>query len=557
MTKKINHGILFSSVLTLAACLVFFVGVQYQMYDDTLKSSLENKAEIISRNADESELEAYGGIKERVTLISKDGKVLFDNKAKASEMGSHAKRKEVKNALKNGEGYDIRRSETLGVKTCYYALKLKDGNILRVSEDAMSLLAVISGLIPAICAIAVMTVILAAVLADIISKKIIKPINNMNLENPEYNDAYDELSPFITKINDQNKRIRHQIAELKRSRLEFDTIAENMTEGLCLTDKNGKVIMHNSGFEKIFGPDSDIDGNNILTFCRDESFRKTLENIRESEKSENLLVIGGKSFEITANPVFDENGSACGAAILIVDVTEKEKREKLRREFTANVSHELKTPLTSILGISDMMKNGIVKEEDIKSFASDINNEASRLITLVNDIIKLSRLDEEKENPEDAETVDLNEISREVVKSLSPVADKKRIKLNLSGEKAEIQGGRSLIFEMVYNLCDNAVKYNRDGGSAEIITGTENGKPFVTVKDTGIGIPQDKTDRIFERFYRVDKSRSKSSGGTGLGLSIVKHIALSLGGEISVSSELDKGTEIKIVFDKKFSEQPA
>lgn len=554
MTKKINRGILFSSVLTLAACLVFFVGVQYQMYDDALKSSLESKAEIISRNADESELKTYEGIKERVTLISKDGKVLFDNKAKASEMGNHAKRKEVKNALKNGEGYDIRRSETLGVKTCYYALKLKDGNVLRVSEDAMSLLAVISGLFPAICAIAVMTVILAAVLADIISKKIVKPINNMNLDTPEYNDAYDELSPFITKINDQNKKIRHQIAELKRSRLEFDTIAENMTEGLCLTDKNGNVIMHNSGFEKIFGSDSDIDGNNILTLCRDESFRKTLENIRENEKSDSLLSVSGKNYEVTANPVFDENGTACGAAVLVVDVTEKEKREKLRREFTANVSHELKTPLTSILGISDMMKNGIVKEEDIKGFAADINTEAARLITLVNDIIKLSQLDEAQENPEDAETVDLNEISEEVIKSLSPVADKKQIKLKLTGEKAEIKGGKSLVFEMIYNLCDNAVKYNRDGGSAEIITGTENGKPFVCVKDTGIGIPQDKTDRIFERFYRVDKSRSKSSGGTGLGLSIVKHIALSLGGEISVSSELDKGTEIKIVFDKKFEE---
>lgn len=554
MTKKINRGILFSSVLTLAACLVFFVGVQYQMYDDTLKSSLESKAEIISRNADESELKTYNGIKERVTLISSDGKVLFDNKARASEMGNHAKRKEVKNALKNGEGYDIRRSETLGVKTCYYALKLKDGNILRVSEDAMSLLAVISGLFPAICAIAVMTVILAAVLADIISKKIVKPINNMNLDTPEYNDAYDELSPFITKINDQNKKIRRQIAELKRSRLEFDTIAENMTEGLCLTDKKGNVIMHNSGFEKIFGSDSDIDGNNILTFCRDESFRKTLENIRENEKSDSLLTVGGKNYEITANPVFDENGTACGAAVLVVDVTEKEKREKLRREFTANVSHELKTPLTSILGISDMMKNGIVKEEDIKGFAADINTEAARLITLVNDIIKLSQLDEEQENPEDAETVDLNEISEEVIKSLTPVAEKKQIKLKLTGVKAEIQGGRSLIFEMIYNLCDNAVKYNRDGESAEIITGTENGKPFITVKDTGIGIPKDKTDRIFERFYRVDKSRSKSSGGTGLGLSIVKHIALSLGGEISVSSELDKGTEIKIVFGKKFEE---
>ena len=554
MTKKINRGILFSSVLTLAACLVFFVGVQYQMYDDTLKSSLESKAEIISRNADESELKTYNGIKERVTLISSDGKVLFDNKARTSEMGNHAKRKEVKNALKNGEGYDIRRSETLGVKTCYYALKLKDGNILRVSEDAMSLLAVISGLFPAICAIAVMTVILAAVLADIISKKIVKPINNMNLDTPEYNDTYDELSPFITKINDQNKKIRRQIAELKRSRLEFDTIAENMTEGLCLTDKKGNVIMHNSGFEKIFGSDSDIDGNNILTFCRDESFRKTLENIRENEKSDSLLTVGGKNYEITANPVFDENGTACGAAVLVVDVTEKEKREKLRREFTANVSHELKTPLTSILGISDMMKNGIVKEEDIKGFAADINTEAARLITLVNDIIKLSQLDEEQENPEDAETVDLNEISEEVIKSLTPVAEKKQIKLKLTGVKAEIQGGRSLIFEMIYNLCDNAVKYNRDGGGAEIITGTENGKPFITVKDTGIGIPKDKTDRIFERFYRVDKSRSKSSGGTGLGLSIVKHIALSLGGEISVSSELDKGTEIKIVFGKKFEE---
>lgn len=548
MTKKINRGILISSVITLIASLLFFVGVQYQMYDDSLKDSLRSEAYIVSKFSDESDLKYYSDADERITLISPDGKVIFDNKAIASSMANHLDRKEVKDALKNGEGYAIRRSETLGIKTCYFALKLDNGNVLRVSNDALTVLAVVTGLLPAICAIAVMAVILAAVLAGIISKKIVKPINNIDLDSPEIDSSYEELSPFILKINDQNRRIRKQIAQLKRSRLEFDTIAENMEEGLCLTDIEGNIIMHNSGFKKIFGDTGDIDGTNILTVCRDESFRTILESIKNNKKGENMLVLNGKNYEITANPVFDENSKPCGAAVLAVDITEKEKREKLRREFTANVSHELKTPLTAIIGISDMLKNGMVESKDIKGFANDINSEAVRLISLVNDIIKLSELDEGKETEEKKETTDLLDVSKQVIKSLKTVADKSNISLNLNGESAEIKGGKSLCFEMIFNLCDNAVKYNKENGSVNITVGKDGDAPFVSVKDTGIGVPDGQYDRIFERFYRVDKSRSKSTGGTGLGLSIVKHIALSLGGKIEVKSKLNEGTEIKITF---------
>lgn len=548
MTKRIYWGILAASVITMLTCLVFTIGVQYQIYDESMQKSLKNKAYIISAQGDTENLEKYRNIEERVTLIDENGKVLFDNKAIAENMGNHLSRKEVADALESGDGYAVRRSETLGSKTRYYALRLDDGNVLRISDDSFTVWAVILELLPPIAAIAVMTFVLATVLASVISKKILKPINSIDLDKPEIAESYEELTPFINKINAQNRRIDRQIAKLTRSRREFEIIAENMSEGLLLTDIDGNVITHNKGTEKFFDVTESIDGSNILTVNRSEIFRKIFNDITEKKHGEEVLSLGGRFYDITANPVYDENNTVCGAVVLIVDITEKENREKLRREFTANVSHELKTPLTSISGISDMLMNGIVAPDDIKGFARDINKESARLISLVNDIIKLSELDEGGAKSDETKQVDLAEVSSEVANRLTPVAAKKGVVINTAGEKAEITAGESLVFEMIYNLCDNAVKYNKENGTVTVTTGISGGAPFVSVKDTGIGIPSECTDRIFERFYRVDKSRSKESGGTGLGLSIVKHIAMSLGGEITVDSTPGVGTNITVVF---------
>lgn len=548
MTKKIFRGILFSSILTMLASLVFIIGVQYQIYVDSRYSSLRSKAYLISLSVNEAELQKYSSAEERITLIDRNGSVIFDNKADAAKMENHAGREEVKEALKDGTGYAVRRSETLGISSCYYAIKLQNGNILRVADTELSAGAVILQLLPPIAAIALLAFVLALVLASVISKKILKPINSVDLDSPETLSGYDELAPFVSKINSQRRRINRQIAELQGRRREFEAIAENMNEGLLLTDTKGHILTHNSSIRRFFGVQDDINGQNILTLNRSEVFREVFENIRESRHYENTITLGGMCYEVTANPVFDENNTPCGAVILVVDVTEKEKREKFRREFTANVSHELKTPLTSILGISDMLKNGIVAADDIKDFGADINKEAERLISLVNDIIKLSELDEGEVH--NTERVDLLKSANEVASRLYPIAEKRGVSLAVAGESAEIQAGESLIFEMIYNLCDNAIKYNKENGSVTVTAGYKDGTPFVSVKDTGIGIAPEHTERIFERFYRVDKSRSKQSGGTGLGLSIVKHIAASFGGKVTLKSTLGEGTEITVTFNK-------
>lgn len=551
MTKRIYRGILLSSVITMLACLIFTIGIQYQMYDESTKDALKDKAYIISLNSESGDLSKYADAKERITLITSSGNVLFDNKAIADKMENHLSRKEVTEALDSGEGYAVRRSETLGSKSCYYALQLKNGNILRISDDSLTVWTVLINLLPAICAIAIMTLVLSSVLAAVISKKILKPLNSIDLENPDAQNVYDELIPFINKINMQNRKIDRQIARLTRSRREFDIITENMSEGLVLTDIKGNILTHNKGIKKFFGVGEDINGKNILTLNRSDVFREIFSDITEKRRGEDILSLNGRYYDMTANPVYDEDGTPCGAVILAVDITEKEKREKLRREFTANVSHELKTPLTSISGISDMLMNGIVAPEDIKGFAGDINKESARLITLVNDIIKLSELDEGAYSTETDEKVDLLKTAAEVKERLEAIAAKKNVKIAVTGEDAEITGGESLVFEMLYNLCDNAVKYNKENGNVTVSVGRSEGAPFVTVKDTGIGIPPEYTDRIFERFFRVDKSRSKESGGTGLGLSIVKHIAMSLGADIRVESAVGKGTEITVTFNNK------
>lgn len=546
MTKKIFRGILISSAITLLLSLVFIIGVQYGIYRESGYSALQSKAYLISLSADGEGLQKYSSAKERITLINEKGEVLYDNKAAADEMENHLSREEIKEALSTGTGYSVRHSETLGINSCYYAVKLKNGNILRVADEALTVGAVTLRLLPPIAAIALLAFVLALVLASAISKRILKPINQIDLDGPLEDTAYEELTPFISKISAQQRKINYQIAELKSRRREFEIIAENMSEGLLLTDTKGHILTHNSSIRRFFGVTDDINGQNILTINRSEVFREVFGNIKESRHYESTVTLGGRCCQVTANPVFDGDNTPCGAVILVIDVTEKEKREKLRREFTANVSHELKTPLTSILGISDMLKNGIVAPDDIKGFGADINKEAERLLNLVNDIIKLSELDEGAVG--ESEKVDLYKTANEVVNSLAKIAEQRGVTLTVTGESAEITAEEALVFEMIYNLCDNAVKYNKEKGLVTVNVGNNEGAPFVSVKDTGLGIAPEHIERVFERFYRVDKGRSKQSGGTGLGLSIVKHIAASFGGKIALKSTLGEGTEIIVTF---------
>ena len=549
MTKRIFRGIFFVSIITMLLSIVFIISVQYQFYSESQLSSLKNEAYYISNIIDDNSeyLESIKKSEDRITLIDSDGTVLFDNRYDVSLMQNHSDRKEIKEAMENGSGYSVRFSETLSRKTCYYALKLEDGKVLRLSNSRASIFSTVMTLLSPLCAIIIASVILSYVLASIISKKLLKPINEMDIEKPIIEESYEELSPIIRKINAQNRKIRTQISALTQSQREFEIISDKMSEGLILTDKNGRILTHNKSVEQIFSVTENPDGENILELNRSESFREIFTSLRDGKRVDTTTETDGKIYEITLNPVFNDDGSLCGSVILIIDITEKENRERLRREFTANVSHELKTPLTSIYGISDMLKSGMVEKEDIKGFASDINKESKRLITLVDDIIKLSKFDEGTLQYDNTK-VNLGETATEVCRSLSVAAEQKNVTVNMDLGNAVINAPYNLIFEMIYNLCDNAIKYNKNGGRVTVKTGIEDGKPFVTVSDTGIGIPSADISRIYERFYRVDKSHSKKIGGTGLGLSIVKHIASLTGGTISTESKVGAGTTITVQF---------
>lgn len=550
MTGKIFRGILVTALLTMTACLLFIIGMQYQFYTDTRKQSLENQAYIISRTVDSGgDIRDFGKLDDRITLIDKNGEVLYDNKADVSDAENHSDRQEFRQALENGTGSSSRFSQTLEKHTYYYAVKLKDGTVLRVAGENITLLNVILGLLPAISAIIIMTFIIALITAFVTSKRIIAPINAINPDKPDIESEYEELTPLIGKLMAQNKRIDRQITELTRSRKEFEIISENMKEGIILTDSDGGILTYNRSITRLFDTETDLKGKNILCVSREDVFYRLLCSISSGLHSEYPISRKEQSLEIITNPVFDELNRCRGAVILVIDVTEKQERERLRREFTANVSHELKTPLTSILGFSEILKEGLAESADVKNFGDDINRETRRLISLVEDIIKLSRLDEGILDNE-KQDVELKYLAEEVRERLLTAADAKGICFEVEGETVYVNANPGLIFEMVYNLCDNAIKYNREGGKVTVVTGMRGKKPFISVSDTGIGIAAEHKDRIFERFYRVDRSRSDMSGGTGLGLSIVKRIAGVSGAAINLDSKLGEGTQITVTFDK-------
>lgn len=549
MTKKIFRSSLLTALLVLVVSLFFIFGILYRYFEEQLINELKSKVDYISYaiyfgGADE--LEKIQIDNERITLISPDGTVIADTEANAGEMENHIERDEVKQALENGSGTSVRYSGTLTEKTIYYAVKLSDGNILRVSVQHYTVITILLGLVQPILITLIIAATLCFVLSARVSKSIVKPINSLDLDDPENNDAYEELSPLLKKIADQKKVIKNQLQTARQKQEEFQLITENMNEGFLVIDAGRNVLTYNSAALKLLGI-SEAPTGDVLAINRQIPFRNAVEQALSGERSENEMTFGESVYSIIANPVFEGN-KVIGAVIVIPDVTERARREQLRREFTANVSHELKTPLTSVSGFAELMMNG-VPAADVKDFSKSIYDETQRLITLVGDIIKLSELDENSDKFQ-REQVDLRELAESVVKRLKLAAESRNVTVAVSGN-AQIIGVKSVLDEMIYNLCDNAIKYNKTGGSVEVVISSNKRNVTLTVRDTGIGIPTYAQSRVFERFYRVDKGRSKSAGGTGLGLAIVKHGAACHNAEIRLASEENKGTEITIIFPDK------
>lgn len=550
MNKKIFFSSCLVAFTVLIISLAMSTGVLFNQFEKQVEQELKEESELLASVTEEAGVENiadYDFGSRRVTVIGNDGGVLFDSQADASQMENHSDREEFKEAVLYGTGMSSRYSDTLTEKNIYYAVRLSDGSILRLSAPQSTIFAFLSDLIGPICIVILIALILSAVLAIKLSESILKPINALDLDNPENNKTYDELAPLLTKINRQKLVIENQLHEAKQKQKEFKLITDNMREGLLVIDSNSDILTYNAAAEKLL----DITDETSLASLKIYRSTQVIDAVDEALKGNNSecqITQHSRQYSLIANPVF-RDGEIIGAVIVLLDITEKAQREQLRREFTANVSHELKTPLTSIYGFAELMKDGDMKKEDMEDFAKSIYDETKHLITLVGDIIKLSALDE-KSRFYEKETVDLYALACETAERLKVDAAKKHVTVNVEGEKAEYIGVRQILTDIIYNLCENAIKYNRENGSVDVSVAENDNNIILKVKDTGIGIPQEHQERVFERFYRVDKSHSKEIGGTGLGLSIVKHGVLYHGGEISMESEPGKGTEITVTFKK-------
>lgn len=555
MTKKIFKSIMFVCALVLAVGLAAVMGILYRNFDGQMRKELSKEAAYLTYGVEQQGVDYLKNIKDksaRITYIDQDGTVLFDNEADVSEMKNHSDRTEFQKAEKYGAGESSRYSDTLSEKTIYYALRLKDGTVLRVSGTQDSVLALVENLIFPLCWILCLMLILSGIMASAISKRIVKPINELDLESPKENQIYEELSPLLSKIHRQNREIQNQLELAKQQQEEFALITENMQEGLIVIDKYTMILSANSSAWNLFHMDRVCQGESVYCLDREEEFRHAIEQVLSGEHTELVLKLNGSDIQLIANPVIRGQKTE-GAVILLVDVTEKLERENLRREFSANVSHELKTPLTSISGFAEIIQGGFVKEEDIPKFAGRIYKESQRLLQLVEDVIQISQLDEEK-TPYVWEPVDVYQVCKSAFDSLKEKAYKMNVHLYICGESMKMEAIRTLLEEAVYNVCDNAIKYNRNDGSVSIFLEQTAQEVQIVVKDTGIGIPREDQDRVFERFYRVDKSHSKEIGGTGLGLSIVKHAVSTLDGSVGLRSEVGSGTEICMKFPKVHKE---
>ena len=555
MTKKIFKSIMFVCALVLAVGLAAVMGILYRNFDGQMRKELSKEAAYLAYGVEQQGLNYLKNIKDksaRITYIDQDGTVLFDNEADVSEMKNHSDRTEFQKAEKYGAGESSRYSDTLSEKTIYYALRLKDGTVLRVSGTQDSVLALVENLIFPLCGLLCLMLILSGIMASAISKRIVKPINELDLESPEENLIYEELSPLLSKIHRQNREIQNQLELAKQQQEEFALITENMQEGLIVIDKYTMILSANSSAWNLFHMDRVCQGESVYCLDREEEFRHAIEQVLSGEHTELVLKLNGSDIQLIANPVIRDKKTE-GAVVLLVNVTEKLERESLRREFSANVSHELKTPLTSISGFAEIMQSGLVKCEDIPQFAGRIYKESQRLLQLVEDVIQISQLDEEKTSYT-WEPVDVYQVCKNAFESLQEKAKRLNVHLYICGEYMKMEAVRTLLEEAVYNVCDNAIKYNRNDGSVSVFLTQIAQEIQIVVKDTGVGIPKEDQDRVFERFYRVDKSHSKEIGGTGLGLSIVKHAVGALKGSVMLRSEEGNGTEICMKFPKVHKE---
>ena len=550
MNKKIFRSTCLVAFFVFLLSLVMIFGILFDHFESMLTKELKSEAEYIAKAVDqagEDYLSAINSYDARITLISPDGTVLFDSVADPSSMGNHLGREEVQKALKYGAGESSRISNTFTEKTYYYAVKTANGDILRLSNTQFSIFQLLLSLLQPMAFVCAAALIIAAVLSSKVSKSIVAPINSIDLENPENSEVYDELSPLLTKIANQKKAIDRQIKEAMKNQERFRIISENMSEGFAVTDRDGHLLTYNKVLLNILGME-EKDTSNILKYNRSNEFIKCMEEVLDGRHSECTINVGQSIYSVMANPVFDGT-SVIGSVIVLFDITSKIEGEKMRREFTANVSHELKTPLTSISGFAEIIKNGGLPREVVEDFSVSIYEEAQRLITLVNDIIKLSKLDEES-SLYSFEQVDLHDVANRVVSRLKNDAEGRNLTVSVIGGSATVPAVLQITEEMIYNLVDNAIKYNKEGGNIDILINDSQSSASIIVRDTGIGIPLSHQSRVFERFYRVDKSHSKEIGGTGLGLSIVKHGAMYMGASVKLESEEGKGTSVCITFKK-------
>lgn len=550
MTKKIFKSIMIVAGAVLIASLIIIMGCLYRYFSDVQEKQLEEElslaAAAVEKNGQEY-LEKLESREYRLTWVAENGDVIYDTQSDGKNMENHADREEIQEALRNKEGKSLRYSTTLLEKTLYCAKRLDDGSVLRISVSSATVWVLVLGMIQPIMIVVVVTLILSGVLASRISKHIMEPLNSLDLEKPLENDTYEELSPLLNRIYRQHKQIDMQLSELQRKNDEFAQITCGMTEGLVLLNEKNVILNINPAALKLFHTDHSCKGKDFLTVERSHDVSHAIQEAFSSGHSEIRMEHDGKEYQLHINRI-ESNGAVIGAVVFAFDITEAAFAERNRREFTANVSHELKTPLQSIMGSAELMENGLVKSEDMTRFVRHIRTEAERLVTLIDDIIRLSRLDEGCDMP--FEYVDLYEVAKDTVMQLTDLAIVKNIEITVTGEPVSIKSVRRLLAEILFNLCDNAIKYNKDGGMVDVSIKRQGNFAVISVKDSGIGIPPEHQARIFERFYRVDKSRSKESGGTGLGLSIVKHAVQYLNGKIDLQSSPGEGTVIQISFQE-------
>ena len=548
MTKKIFRSIVLIAGAVLLASLVIIMGCLYEYFGGVQEQQLQDElglAAIMVEDGGETGLQRVDTRRYRLTWIDADGTVLYDTDADAESLENHGGRAEVQQAMENGTGESVRYSTTFLEKTMYCAKRLSDGTVLRISRSHATVGVLLLGMLQPILVVLIAALVLSAIFARRLSRRIVEPLNNLDLDHPLENDAYEELSPLLGRISRQSGQINAQVRELKRKTDEFAQITGSLREGLVLLDERGYVLSINPTAQRLFGVDAGCVGQDFLVVDRSRELDSAIAAAMSEGHSELRVERAGRIWQFDISRI-DTAGEQRGAALLAFDITEHENAEQSRREFTANVSHELKTPLQGIIGSAELLESGMVKQEDAPRFVGHIRAEAQRLVTLIGDIIRLSQLDEGDEMPR--ESVDLLSVAKEAAQDLQGAAEARNVSISVEGKSVQINGVRRLLYETVYNLCDNAVKYNREGGSVRVQVDEADGKASIRVADTGIGIAPEHQSRIFERFYRVDKSHSKASGGTGLGLSIVKHAVAYHHGEITLESEVGKGTAITVSF---------